>query len=138
MSRFVKKKKKNVQNFRKLQKESEVAQACPTLCDPMDCSSPGFSIHGIFQARVLEWVAISFPRGSSQPRDQTRVSRIAGFYRLSHQGIPWWIPRKLQSIYQSVKSSLACFGAFSQFLNSLHIFNYISLSTTQALSSFSF
>ena len=40
--------------------ESEVAQSCPTLCDPMDCSLPGSSVHGIFQARVLEWVAISF------------------------------------------------------------------------------
>ena len=49
--------------------ESEVAQLCPTLCGPMDCSLPGSSIHGIFQARVLEWVAISFSGGSSQPRD---------------------------------------------------------------------
>ena len=49
--------------------EGEVAQSCPTLWDPVDCSLPGFSIHGIFQARVLEWVAISFSRGSSQPRD---------------------------------------------------------------------
>ena len=40
--------------------ESEVAQSCPTFCDPMDCSPPGSSVHGIFQARVLEWVAISF------------------------------------------------------------------------------
>ena len=45
--------------------ESEVAQSCPTLCDPMDCSPPGSSVHGIFQARVLECVAISFSRGSS-------------------------------------------------------------------------
>ena len=45
---------------------------------PMDCSPPGSSVHGIFQARILEWVAISFSRGSSQPRDQTRVSRIVG------------------------------------------------------------
>ena len=41
-------------------KESEVTQSCLTLCDPMDCSLPGPSVHGIFQARVLEWVAISF------------------------------------------------------------------------------
>ena len=40
--------------------ESEVTQSCPTLCDPMDCSPPGSSIHGIFQARILEWVVISF------------------------------------------------------------------------------
>ena len=46
-------------------KESEVAQSCPTLCDPMDYSLPGSSIHGIFQARVLEWVAVSFSRRSS-------------------------------------------------------------------------
>ena len=46
-------------------KESEVVQLCPTLCDPMDCSPPGSSVHGIFQARILEWVAISFSRGSS-------------------------------------------------------------------------
>ena len=57
---------------------SEVSQSCPTLCDPSDCSLPGSSVHGIFQARVLEWVAISFSRGSSQCRDRTPVSRIAG------------------------------------------------------------
>ena len=59
-------------------KESEVAQSCLTLCDPRDCSPPGSSVHGIFQARVLEWVAISFSRGSSQLRDWTLVSCIAG------------------------------------------------------------
>ena len=56
--------------------ESEVAQSCPTLCDPMDCSLPGSSVHGIFQAIVLEWIAISFSKGSSQPRDWTQISRI--------------------------------------------------------------
>ena len=58
--------------------ESEVAQSCPTLCDPMDCNLPGSSIHGIFQARTLEWVAISFSRRSSQPKDWTLVSCIVG------------------------------------------------------------
>ena len=52
----------------------EVAQSCPTLCDPMDCSLPVSSLQGILQARVLEWVAISFSRGSSGPRDRTWVS----------------------------------------------------------------
>ena len=63
---------------------------CPTLCDPMDCSPPGSPIHGIFQARVLEWVAIFFSRGSSWPRDRTWVSHTAGwrFYHLSPQGSP--------------------------------------------------
>ena len=51
-------------------------QSCPTLCNPMDCSLPGYSFHGIFQAIVLEWVAISFSRGSSRPRDQTQVPCI--------------------------------------------------------------
>ena len=53
--------------------ESEVTQSCPTLCNPVDCSLPGSSVHGIFQVRILEWVAISFSRGSSQPRDRTQV-----------------------------------------------------------------
>ena len=53
------------------------AQSCPTLCDPIDSSPPGFSAHGIFQARILEWVAISSSRGSSQSRDGTHVSCIS-------------------------------------------------------------
>ena len=57
-------------------KEREVAQSCPTPCDPLGCSLPGSSVHGIFQAIILEWIAISFSRGSSQPRDQTRVSLV--------------------------------------------------------------
>ena len=58
-------------------KWGEVAQSCLTLCNPVDCSLPGFSIHEILQARILEWVTIS-SRGSSRPRDQTRVSCIGG------------------------------------------------------------
>ena len=71
-----------------LESESEVAQSCPTLCLPMAYSLPGSSIHGIFKARVLEWVIISFSRESSQPRDRTLVSHIVGrcFHCLSHQG----------------------------------------------------
>ena len=53
--------------------EVKVAQSCLTLCDPMD-----YSVHGILQARILEWVATPSSRGSSQPRDQTQVSRLAG------------------------------------------------------------
>ena len=58
--------------------ESEVTQSCPTLWDPMDCSLSRSSVHGIFQARVLEWIAISFSRESSQLRNRTQVSHIAG------------------------------------------------------------
>ena len=64
-----------------------VTPSCLTLCDPMDCSPPGSSVHGILQARILEWVAIPFSRGSSQAKDRTWVSGTAGglFTHLSHQ-----------------------------------------------------
>ena len=55
-----------------------VAQLCPTLCNPMNCSPPGPSVYGILQAKILEWVAVPFSRGSSWPRDQIWVSCIAG------------------------------------------------------------
>ena len=68
------------------EERSEVAQSCLTLCNPMDYSLPGSLVCGIFQARVLKWVAIFFSRGFSWPRDQTWVSCIVGrhFYSLSH------------------------------------------------------
>ena len=56
----------------------KVAQSCPTLCDPIDCSPQGSSVHGILQARILEWVAVPFSKGSSQPRDWIHVSHTAG------------------------------------------------------------
>ena len=64
-----------------------VPKLCPTLCDHLDCSPPGSSVHGILQARILEWVVSSFSRGSSWPRDRTCVSCIGRqiLYRLSHQ-----------------------------------------------------
>ena len=55
-----------------------VTQLCLTLCDPMDCSLPGFTVHGLLQARILEWVATPFCRGSPQPRGRTGVSCVAG------------------------------------------------------------
>ena len=73
--------------------ESEVTQLCPTLWDPMDCSLPGSSLHGILQARVLEWVAISFSRGSSWPRDWIHVSHIPGrHFNLwaTREAPDWW------------------------------------------------
>ena len=57
-----------------------VAHSCPTLCNPMGCSPPGSPVHGVLQARILEWVAIPFSRGSPQPRDQTWVFCIVGRY----------------------------------------------------------
>ena len=62
----------------KVKKWKLVTQLCPTLCDLMDYSPPDSSVHGILQARILEWVAIFFSRTSSWPRDQTQVSCISG------------------------------------------------------------
>ena len=76
----------------------EAAQSCPTLCDPVDYSLPGSSLHGILQARVLEWVAIAFSRGSSRPRDQTRVSRIPG------SRFNLWATREAQSGHRWVRN----------------------------------
>ena len=65
-------------------------QLCPALCDPRDCSPPGSSVHGILQARILEWIAMPSSRGSSQPRDQIRISYIAGgFFTIDPLGKPW-------------------------------------------------
>ena len=96
-----------------LAKESEVAQSCPTLCKPMDCSLPGSSIHGIFQAIVLEWVAIPFSRGSSWPRDWTLVSCIID------RRFNIWATRELlfilglYKIKRFTKPSLVCSKIFS-------------------------
>ena len=82
-----------------------VAQSCLTLCDPMYCSLPGSSVHGILQARILEWVAIPFCRRSSQPRDRTWVSCISGSLPSEPLGKPpscmnWHYYSELQS-YQT-------------------------------------
>ena len=80
-----------------IQSESEVAQSCPTLCDPMDPTPPGSSVHGIFQARTLEWVAISFSRRSSRPRDWTWVSSIISRH------LTIWATREDLSLYTITK-----------------------------------
>ena len=66
-----------------------VAQSCPTLCDPMTCSLPASSVHGILQVRILEWVAVPFSRGSSQLRDRTHITQGRRLlHHLSRQGSP--------------------------------------------------
>ena len=67
--------------------ENEVAQLCLTLCDPMDCSLPGPSVHGIFQVRILEWAAISFSRGPSQPRIEPRSPALQADSLLSEPSV---------------------------------------------------
>ena len=75
----------------KVKSESEVAQLCPTLSDPMDCSLPGSSVPGIFQARVLEWVAIAFSGDvKSQLIEKTMMlGKIEGKRRRGQQSIRW-------------------------------------------------
>ena len=96
--------------------ESEVAQLCPTLSDPMDCSLPGSSVHGILQTRILEWVAIPFSRGSFQPKDWTWFSCIAGrFFTVSTtketlKVISLYLKRHRKSVKQMNDREALCFG----------------------------
>ena len=77
---------------------------------PVDCSSPGSSVRGILQARILEWVAISFSRGSSQPRDQTWVSRLAGwFFTTEPPGKPCGMKVKVTQSFPTLR----CYGLCS-------------------------
>ena len=112
-----------------------VAHSCPDICDPLDCSPPGSSVHGIFQARILEWVAIPFSRGSSQPRDWTQVSCMSGrFFTI-------WATRETQQCRASYFDVLVdhvhflfekCF--FSYFANfSFMLFAFLMLSCINCL-----
>ena len=75
------------------QREVLVTQSCLALCEPMECSLPGSSVHGILQARILEWVAIPFSRGSPRPNGSGLNPHLLHhrqiLYHLSHQGSPW-------------------------------------------------
>ena len=83
-----------------------VAHSCPILWDPMDCIPPGSSVHGILQTRILEWVAIPFSRGSSQLRDWTRVSCIAGgFFAI-------WATREALEWQVLLSSTILCWSIF--------------------------
>ena len=86
-------------------------QFCPPLWDPMDCSPPGSSVHGIRQARILEWVVISFSTGSSQPGDRTQVSFVSCLgrwvlYLWRHLGSPFMPPLVFSLAYHSYKASI--------------------------------
>ena len=90
---------------------AQLLQPCLTLCDPMDCSLQDFSVHGILQARILEWVAMPSSRGSSQTRDRTWVSCIAGGF-LMH-----WATRK--ALWNPVRFGKSWFGvSFWEWLGS--------------------
>ena len=85
-----------------------VAQSCPTHCDPVDCSPPGSSVHGIFQARKMEWVAISSSRGSSRLRDQTCIVCV-GRQRILYCWATWEAHRTLVSWFKNqFQAQVAC------------------------------
>ena len=92
----VKKKKKNIllncfsASVEMIKEKVLVTQLCPTLCDPMDCSPPGSTVHGIFQARIMEWVTIPFSGGSSPPGIKPM------FPILQADSLPFELPRKLK------------------------------------------
>ena len=83
-----------------------LTQSCPNLCNPMDYSSLGSSVHGILQARILEWLAITYSSSPSQPRDQTQVSCTAGrFFTISAKGKPL---RKLFNLGDDKGTDITC------------------------------
>ena len=86
-----------------------VAQSCLTPCDPVDCSLPGSSVHGIFQARIMVCVAISSSRGSSWPRDQNWVSCVSC---IAGRFFTHWAIRLTQYILKVKVKSLSCFWLF--------------------------
>ena len=89
-----------------------VAQLCPTLCNPMDCSPPGSSVYGIFQERILEWVTISSSRGSSQPRDRTLVTCVSCTGR--------------QILYHCATQSHKCLGCYFTIMSKMHKLTFTS------------
>ena len=103
----------------KIDAAHQFAQWCPTLCDPVDCSLPGSSLHGILQARVLEWVAIPFSRESSWPRDWTQVSLISG------RRFNLWATREATWSKLPFSLSTRCMGSW----NKVTSFNSHALST---------
>ena len=86
-------------------------QSCSTPCDPIDCSPPGSSVHGILQARILAWVAVPSSMGSSQPRDQTHVSYVSslvgGFFTTSTTRKVEWPSKQWFSKYSPLGNSIS-------------------------------
>ena len=104
-----------------------VAKLCPTLCDPKDCSSPDYSVHGISQVRILKWVAISFSRASSQPMDQNHISCMG------RQILYCWATREahFREYHFSLFFTLFCCFIFLWALVAIQISSVQSLSHVQ-------
>ena len=113
-----------------------VSKSCPTLCDAMDCSPAGSSVHGILQARILEWVSISFSRGSSQPRNWTWVSCIAGRFftnwamREAHIHTHTYICKILFMLLLCFKLSTTFYSSEDKVQNSLLLFSHSVVSNS--------
>ena len=88
-----------------------VTQSSPTLCDPMDCSPPGSSVHGILQTRILEWIAISFSRGSSWPKYRIQISCIAGGFFIT------WATRESLNSRSPWSFTVVCFPGLNRHRN---------------------
>ena len=84
---------------------AQLLQSCPTLCDSRDCSQPGFSVHGILQARILEGVAMHSSRGSSPPSNQTRISCLSCIADRIFTSTSFFFYRFFQNDYQKLMSS---------------------------------
>ena len=115
------------------------AQLCLTLCDSLDCSPPGSTVRGILQARILEWIAISFSRGSSWPRDQTRISQASctgrqGLDRCRHLGSPFSLHRE-NYVIPDLKNfpPLRIFNFFPKFTCTLHVSPFFVSSLKQEI-----
>ena len=125
-------------------------QSCPALCNPMGYSPPGSCVLGILQARILEWLATSFSRGYSQPRDQTRISYVSCIgrqvlYHQCHLGSPFCSRNYLQlsgfkSIFNLLKikqlNSAFCLGAIFINLMKINVNIYLKFSFDQCLINF--
>ena len=109
-----------------------VAQSCPTLCDPMDYSPPVSSAHEIFLARILKCVAISYSRGSSQPRDWTHISTSPtlswGFFTTVPPGKPRWSSREVHIILMGIENiAITCEEEFGNIYTNVYAFMYIEV-----------
>ena len=98
----------------KKRSESEVTQSCPTLCDPVDCSPPGSSVHEILQARILEWVAILFSRRSNLGLLCRQI-----LYSLSHQGSPGSPQTAAESVFEVCRLGCKAYTSVSVFVSLL-------------------
>ena len=115
-----------------------VAQLCPAVCNPMDCSPPGSSVHGILQAKILKWVAMSSSRGPYQPRDWTHISHIADRF-FTNWATLWECHMDFGTLKKKEREN--CFFSSVQLLSHVRLFvtpwtaaRHASLSTTNTWS----